>query len=140
MNAFWWAILTAVIWGCVPLLEKAGLVKVTAFVGLFYRSLGVIIGILILSLFMVKPQEIKAIDLKSASLLILGGFLASFVGQICFYHSLKAGEISRVVPVSGTYPLIAFLLGVLLLGEAMTLPKILGALLVVAGIVVLKLF
>jgi len=27
MNAFWWAILTAVIWGCVPLLEKVGKVK-----------------------------------------------------------------------------------------------------------------
>lgn len=140
MNAFWWAILTAVIWGCVPLLEKTGLVRTTPFVGLFYRSLGVIIGILILSLFMVKPQELKAIDLKSASFLILGGFLASFVAQLCFYHSLKIGEISRVVPVSGSYPLIAFLLGVLLLGEAMTLPKILGALLVVAGIAVLKLF
>ncbi len=139
MNAFWWAILTAVIWGCVPLLEKSGLVKTTPFVGLFYRSLGVIIGICILSLFMVKPQELKAIDLKSASFLILGGFLASFVAQICFYHSLKVGEISRVVPVSGTYPLIAFLLGVLLLGEAMTLSKLVGVSLIVAGVIFLKL-
>jgi len=138
MNAFWWAILAAVIWGCVPILEKTGLVRATPFVGLFYRSLGVIIGILILSLFMVKPQELKTIDLKSASFLILGGFLASFVAQLCFYQSLKVGEISRVVPVSGTYPLFAFLLGVLLLGEVMTLSKLFGVLLIVAGVIFLK--
>jgi len=138
MNAFWWAILTAAIWGCVPLLEKMGLVRTSPLVGLFYRSLGVLIGIVMLSCFMVKPAQLKSIDLKSASFLILGGFLASFVAQLCFYHSLKTGEISRVVPVSGSYPLIAFLLGILFLGETLTLSKLVGVSLVVAGIIFLK--
>ncbi|MFC1592602.1 EamA family transporter [Candidatus Omnitrophota bacterium] len=138
MTAFIWALLAACIWGIVPLLEKIGLAKAEPLAGLFYRSMGVIIGLLLLGVFMFKPQEIKAVDLRSASFLILGGFLASIVAQICFYNSLKIGEVSRVVPISGSYPLIAFVLGVLFLGESISLIKTGGVLLIVLGIWALK--
>ncbi|MBU0549809.1 MAG: EamA family transporter [Candidatus Omnitrophica bacterium] len=138
MNAFIWALLAASIWGIVPLLEKLGLAKVEPLVGVFYRSLGVVVGLLLLGAFMLKPQQIKAIDLRSAGFLILGGFLASILAQICFYNSLKIGEVSRVVPISGSYPLIAFMLGMLILGESVSLIKAAGALLIVLGIWALK--
>ena len=138
MNAFIWAILAAVIWGAVPLLEKLGLTKSQPLAGLFYRCLGVLIGLLLLGLFMLKPQEIKAVDSRSIIFLILGGFLASFVAQICFYNSLKIGEVSRVVPVAGAYPLITFILGVLFLGESINPVKTAGVLLIIIGIWALK--
>jgi len=37
MTAFLWAIITACIWGVVPIFEKTGLTRATAFAGLFYR-------------------------------------------------------------------------------------------------------
>jgi len=139
MNYFIWAILAAAIWGMVPLLEKIGLSKVDPLVGLFYRCLGVVLGLLVLCLFIVDTKKLKAVDFRSVLFLILGGFLASFVAQICFYQSLKLGDISKVVPISGSYPLIAFLLGVLILGESLSLYKLLGVLLVVLGIWFIKL-
>lgn len=138
MNAFLWGILAALIWGVVPLLEKLGLANVRPLAALFYRSLGVIIGFLLLGIFMVKPQEIRTVDLRSLIFLVLGGFLASFVAQICFYNGLKLGEVSRVVFISGSYPFIAFILGILFLGESLSLIKIAGAVLVMAGIWLLK--
>jgi len=138
MNAFIWAILAAIIWGIVPLLEKLGLAKAEPLAGLFYRCFGVLIGLLLLGLFILKPQEIKSVDSRSIIFLMLGGFLASFLAQICFYHGLKIGEVSRVVPVSGSYPLVAFLLGVLFLGEPINLIKAVGVLLIIAGIWALK--
>ena len=138
MNQYLWAILAACIWGIVPLLEKVGLAKVSPFVGLFYRSLGVVLGLLMMGIFLVKPQQLKAIDGRSIMLLVLGGFLASFLAQICFYHGLKMGEVSRVVPISGMYPLIAFLLGVLVLGESFNVVKMMGAGLIIAGVWALK--
>jgi len=138
MNAGMWALLTACIWGVVPILEKTGLVKTDPFTGLFFRSMGVILGVLLLAVFFVKPSNIKGVDLRSAALLVLAGFLASFVAQITFYHGLSSGEVSKVVPISGTYPLIAFILGVLVLGEAVTVAKIAGIVLVVAGVVLLR--
>ncbi|MBD3426752.1 MAG: EamA family transporter [Candidatus Omnitrophica bacterium] len=139
MNAVLWAILTACIWGVVPVLEKLGLVRTQPFTALFFRCLGVIIGIVLLGLFVVKPQHIRESDARSIGLLILSGFLASFVAQIAFYHGLKIGDVSRVVPISGTYPLIAFILGIFFLGEAVTMQKVFGMLFILAGVWLLRL-
>lgn len=134
ISSFWLAILTAFIWGCVPVLEKLGLAKISPMTGLFYRSLGVMIGVAILWFFLVKPEEIRNVDLRSAFLVLAGGFLASFVAQILFYTSLKGGDISRVVPISGSYPMISFLLGVMLFGEPVTMGKLAGVGFVILGI------
>lgn len=138
MSSFWLAVTTSVIWGIVPLLEKVGLVKTAPLLGLFYRCFGVFIGLIVLSFFFIKPDEMRSIDPKSAALLITAGFLASFVAQITFYNALKGGEMSRVVLISGSYPLIAFLLGVLILGESVTLFKVIGAALIIFGLFMLK--
>ena len=134
MSAFLWAVLTACIWGFVPILEKIGLAKVQPMVGLFYRCLGVVLGVLLLGFFVLKPAEIKNVDMRSVTLLVLAGFLASFAGQLMFYHALKLGDVSKIVPISGAYPFLTFLLGVIILGEAMTPAKIVGVVFVVLGI------
>lgn len=139
MKPFFWAVLTALIWGCVPIFEKLGLEKIPVWVGIFYRCLGVILGALVLFAF--KYPEIKA-AFSNAPINILfvfiGGFLASFVGQVCFYFALKNGEASRVVPVAATYPLISFVLGIIFLSEKVTLTKVSGILFVLLGIFFLK--
>ena len=138
MSYYWLAILTSAIWGIAPILEKTGLAKVAPLTGLFYRSLGVVLGLILLAFFMVKPQEIKSADLRSVAFIMAGGFLASFLAQILFYHSLKIGDVSKVVPISGSYPLVAFVLGIIFLGEAVTPVKIAGCLCVIFGIWLLK--
>lgn len=139
MSPFTWALLTAVTWGLVPLIEKMGLLKVDPLVGIFYRCFGVMIGIIVL--FAVKAPAIKQsfTDLHPGMLyLALGGFLASVVGQIFFYHALKTGDASRVVPLAGAYPLISFILGVVLLGEKVTLSKAGGMAFIIMGVMLLK--
>lgn len=138
MNAYEWAILAACIWGVVPVLEKIGLNRVEPYPGLFYRCLGVLLGFLIVGTFLVKPAELKQVDLKTILLLVLSGLLASFVAQIAFYHALKLGEVSRIVPISATYPLIAFLLGVIFLGENISIQKVFGMIMVLGGVWLLK--
>ena len=138
MNSVIWALLAAGIWGVVPLLEKLGLEGVKPMAGLFYRCIGVLMGLVILMIFMVKPDEIRSIRPRSIVLLLAGGFLASFVAQICFYNSLKHGEVSRIVPISGSYPFVAFILGITILGEAVTGIKLAGAVLIISGIWILR--
>ena len=133
MSAYIWAIFAACIWGIVPILEKLGLSKTEPYSALLFRSFGVLIGIFLLGAFFVRPAHIKGMDAKSIFLLILSGFLASFVAQIAFYHGLKIGDVSRVVPVAGSFPLIAFILGVIVFGEAITVLKVVGMILVVTG-------
>jgi len=139
MKPYLWAILTALTWGCVPLIEKIGLVKIEPIIGLFYRSMGVIIGITLLLIFHGQAIKTSLTQLPTgAAFLVVGGFLASVVGQMFFYHALKSGEASRVVPISAAYPLITFVLGVLFLHEKITWAKAGGIACIMAGVFLLK--
>ena len=137
MRPFYWAILAALVWGCVPALEKMGLAKIPPLTGLFYRSLGVLAGAVFLLFFNFESIREAFMAPKIGLLyLILGGILASILGQIFFYHALKSGETSLVVPVAAAYPLITFLIGVLFfmmygfIKDFLNMNSIAGALLV----------
>ena len=139
MNSYFWAILAALTWGCAPLIEKIGLSKIDPNVGVFFRTLGVTLGIPFLIL--IRRSEIKA-SFSSIPFeifyVMLGGFLASIVGQIFFYNALKSGEASRVVPLGATYPLVSCILAFILLGEKVTYAKLCGIILVLLGTFLLK--
>ncbi len=138
MSAFLWAVIAAAVWGVAPVIEKAGLARFNPMVGLFYRSCGVALAWIFLGAALAGTSRLKFADLKTGWILALGGFLASFVGQIAFYNALKTGEVSRVVAVAGAYPLLTFLLGITLFGESISLTKMAGVLCIVAGVWILK--
>ena len=139
MKPFYWALLAALTWGCVPVLEKIGLSKIPVFPGLLIRCLGVILGAIILLVWKHDVIRESLVKVTPAwGYLIAGGFLASVVGQIFFYNALKDGEASKVVPLAASYPLISFLIGVIFLAEKLTLAKVGGLLFIILGVVLLK--
>lgn len=139
MKSFYFALMTAVVWGIVPILEKMGLTKIAPIPGLIIRCFGVMIGAAILVIFNTQAFKIalKA-EPRTIFFLVIGGFMASIVGQIFFYNALKSGEASRVVPIAGIYPLVSFVLGVIFLGESFTLTKVGGIVFVVLGLFLLR--
>lgn len=73
-----------------------------------------------------------------AKLGIGSGLIAGAGGMIFFYLALHAGDISKVKPIAFTIaPTTAVILGWLFLGESMSTQKIVGVLLVIAGVIVL---
>jgi bacterial/archaeal transporter family protein len=139
MSAFVWSLLAALSWGCAPILEKMGLAKMDPMVGLFYRCAGVAIGTIPLLAW--QWQGVKSSFSQGSHglwLIVLGGFVASVVGQFFFYHALKAGEASRVVPLAACYPLISFILAIMIFGEKATLAKSAGLAFILLGIFLLK--
>jgi transporter family protein len=138
MTAFFWALLTAGIWGVVPLMEKLGLANTSPTTGLIVRSVGVVIGFVVFSVVWSPWGAIRTLHWSSIVLLAGGGFLASFVGQLAFYQALKSGAISQLTPVAGAYPLVAALLGWWVLREPITLTRALGVMCVVLGVALLR--
>jgi transporter family protein len=71
--------------------------------------------------------------------LVLGsGLIAGAAGMICFYAALNLGEISRIKPIAfSVAPAVAVVAGWAVLREPMTVPKVLGVLLILAGVVLL---
>jgi bacterial/archaeal transporter family protein len=140
MSAFGWAILAALCWGIAPLFEKFGLQTTNdPQIGVYVRSLGVFAGVLIFMLFTPRVlPRLHEISARTWLFLITGGILASILGQICFYRALKLGEVSRMTPIGASYPVLSFLLGVLLLGESVTTTKLFGIILVTTGVYLLR--
>ena len=138
MSAFWWAALTACIWGVVPLIEKLGLSRSDPTTGVFARSVGIVLGLVVFGLWWSPWKALGELPIRSFALLALGGFLASFLGQLAFYHALKLGQLSQVTPIAGAYPLVAAVLGWLLLREPMSPARLLGAVLVILGVTLLR--
>ena len=139
MNSYLWAILAALIWGCAPVIEKLGLSKIDPNAGVFFRTLGVVAGIPILVYFNRTAIRSSLTNLHPELIfLMVGGFLASIVGQLFFYNALKFGEASKTVPLGATYPLVSFILAFFLLGEKFTLAKLSGIIFVLLGAFLLK--
>ncbi len=139
MKPFYYAILAAIVWGIAPIAEKAGLANIAPLSGVVIRSCGVLIGAIILIIFNSNLLG-TALSASPKTILFLfaGGILASILGQIFFYNALKNGEISKMVPVAATYPLVSFLLGLLFFGESFTVAKGLGIGFVILGVFLLK--
>jgi transporter family protein len=64
-------------------------------------------------------------------LLTAGSFLAMVL-------ALERADASQVVPVSAGYPLVTLLLGFLFLSEPITVPRLAGASMVVAGVILIS--
>ncbi len=47
-----------------------------------------------------RLNTLADVDAKSAFFVAAGGIVAGLLGQIAFYHALKSGEASVVVPVA----------------------------------------
>ncbi len=138
MSAFLWALLTACIWGVVPLMEKIGLGSASPTTGVVVRSLGVVVGLVVMTLIASPWGAIRSLSWPAILLLAGGGLLASFVGQMAFYRALKSGALSQVTPVAGAYPLVAALLGWSVLREPLTVSRLLGVGCVVVGVILLR--
>ena len=59
------------------------------------------------------------------------------LGALLFYYSMEFIGTARATAISATYPLFAGFLGTLLLSERMTINKVAGTILVVAGLILL---
>lgn len=138
MKSFTFALLTMIFWGLAPVLAKMGLVKTDPFIGLALRTF-VISGIILLyGAFTGKLGGLAHLDFRSAAFLAGEGILASLLGHFAYYNALKLGEASRIVPIVAAFPLVTVAAALFFLGEKLSWHKLVGALLIVAGILLVK--
>ena len=71
--------------------------------------------------------------------LVLSG-IATGLSWLCYYRALQLGPVTRVAPIDKLSVLFAIALGVLFVGEKLTLPVVIGGLLIAAGSIVMIAF
>ncbi|MBT3283715.1 DMT family transporter [Candidatus Bathyarchaeota archaeon] len=91
---------------------------------------------LILSTLLVFDRP--AFNLEAVMYFIAAGFFAAIIGRTFNYMSIEKLGVPVSTSLVGTNPLWAMILGVVFLGEAVTLSTISGSILVVAGVALIS--
>ena len=119
-------IVTTLLWGTTPIIEKIGLARVDPFIGVTVRSAIVTVGLLILIFLMGKGRALIELDGKSILIFGASGVMAGLLGMWTYYTALKMEATSKIVPIAACYPLVTAFLSVLILKEGITLPRVIG--------------
>ncbi|MBI4712876.1 MAG: EamA family transporter [Planctomycetes bacterium] len=127
-------ILTALLWGVTPIIEKRALQGAEPFIGLIFRNMTVTFILVIAVLATGKIKEVLNTSPRTMLLFAFTGVTAGLLAMLTYFAALKLGATSKVVPVTATYPLVTVILGVLILGEQVTLMRVIGTILIIAGI------
>lgn len=134
----WWiyALLSAVFAALTAIFAKIGVKNVSSDVATAVRT---IVILLVAWLIVFARGEAKAVGELSREnwiFLVLSG-LATGLSWIFYFKALQVGDVSKVAPVDKLSVAIAIVLAVVFLGEALTFKTALGALLIIAGSIVL---
>jgi len=137
-HGFFFALLTAILWGLSPVFEKTALLRISPLAGAGLRSLSIAAIFLIILLAGGYHRELFRVDPKTITLIVCGGIISGLIGQWTYFSALKHWEASRVVPIVGTYPLFALTFSLIFLGEQLTWQKGTGIFLVILGVILLR--
>ena len=130
--------LTTLFWGMAAIFDKLALEKTSPFTGMMVRQF-ILTGILLaVGVGSGRLGNLGTLDGRSIVLFGLSGICGGAAGLWTYYHALRLGGASLVVPITATYPLIAVLLSWLILQESLTISRIIGTALIVLGVWLVK--
>jgi transporter family protein len=137
-KAFILLIITALLWGATAVVEKNGLRNVSPITGLIIRTMFISILLIIFATISGQWNEVIKTPLKDKILFCLSGLMAGLLGIVTYYTALKIVPVAKAVPISASYPLVAAILGVIFLGESLTVVRVIGIIFIVAGVTLVR--
>ncbi|MEN6348427.1 MAG: EamA family transporter [Syntrophomonas sp.] len=134
---FWLAVFGMICWGIAPIFAKMGLRNVNPIAGLTLRT--ILAAGLVSSWVGITGGFglLKAIPPMSWLLIGIEAILATLVGDWAYYAAIKHGEVSMVSIIMASSPLVTMLFASVFLGEHITILRVVGACLIVLGILML---
>ena len=118
--------------GVTSILAKCGIRKTDSTVATAIRTIVVLIFSWLLVFVVGSQNQIGAIDGKTLLFLILSG-LATGASWLCYFKALQLGDINKVVPIDKSSTILTILLALIFLHEGISLPKVIGVVLIAIG-------
>lgn len=128
------SLLTALCWGSAAIFDKLALRSLSpkaAFIARCYLACVLLLAPLVLGWEETRWAVFRAE--RRAVAYLAGSVLLTVSGLLLYYYALSASDASRIVSLCAAYPLVSFLLAVLILREPMTAARLAGTFLVVGG-------
>jgi transporter family protein len=122
--------------GFTSVIAKMGLTGISGELGLTIRTLFVSGFVLAFAAWAVPVKELAAVEPRNLLWLGLSG-VTTALSWIFYYKALKAGDVATVALIDKGSVVVAMLLAWLVLREVITLRMVIGAALIVAGLIVI---
>ncbi len=133
-----YALLSALFAGLVGVVGKIGVEEVDPITATAIRA---VIMAILSALFAVAigRTDLSKVDARALGYIALAGLFGA-ASWMAYFKALSVGEASRVIPIDRTSVIFGVVLAALVLGERLTLPKLVGSLLIVAGAIIVSMF
>lgn len=118
--------------GLTSILVKCGIRKTDSTIATAIRTIVVLLFSWIMVFIVGSQGEISHLEGKTLVFLILSG-LATGASWLCYFKALQLGDINKVVPIDKSSTVLSILLAFLFLHEHISVPKILGVVLITVG-------
>lgn len=127
-----YAFLSAIFAGVTSILAKCGVKDTDSNVATAIRTIIVLIFAWIMVFIVGSQNTITLIDKKSLVFLILSG-LATGASWLCYFKALQIGDVNKVTPIDKSSTILTMLLAFIILGEKLTLIKVICMILIGMG-------
>ncbi|HEY5405770.1 MAG TPA: EamA family transporter [Ginsengibacter sp.] len=134
----WWiyALLSALFAALTAIFAKVGIKGVDTDLATAVRTIVILIIAWGIAFFRGGAATIHTLTKQNIIFLCLSG-IATGLSWIFYFKALQLGKVSQVAPVDKLSVALAIILSVIFLGEALTPRIVIGALLIIAGTIVL---
>ena len=122
--------------GFTSVIAKLGLSGISGDLGLAVRTCFVFLFVLMFAAAVVPASELASLNAKNIAWLAVSA-VTTAGSWIFYYKAIKLGDVSTVALIDKGSVVIAVLLSFWILHEAVTAPKLIGASLIVAGLLVM---
>ncbi|HAY44896.1 MAG TPA: transporter, partial [Gammaproteobacteria bacterium] len=115
-----WAFLAAVFAALTAIFAKVGIENVNSDFATFLRTFVVIAALGAILFYTDQFQPLNSLSKKSIVFIVLSG-LATGASWVCYFRALKLGNASQVAPIDKLSVVFVAILGVMFLGEQLSL-------------------
>lgn len=133
-----WAFLAAIFAALTAIFAKVGIGNVNSDFATFLRTIVIILALGAILYFTDKFQPLETLSRKSILFIVLSG-LATGASWICYFRALKLGNASQVAPIDKLSVVFVAIIGVLFLGEHLSMSSWAGVGLIATGAILVAL-
>ena len=137
INPNFLALIVAALWGLAPIFEKMSLQTMSP---IFILSVRFFLVTALLVPFFISTNQVlmlPELNIKNMLLILIPGLLA-VLGIFLYFNALSGSSASKIVPLTAIYPLFTCFYAYIFLKEDFTTEKIIGTILIVAGVFILN--
>ena len=118
--------------GLTAILAKCGVKNADSNVVTALRTIVVLIFSWLMVFIVGSQGEMRSIDTKTLGFLVLSG-LATGGSWLCYFKALQLGDVNKVTPIDKSSTILSMVFAFLLLGETVTLIKLMAMVLIGSG-------